>query len=77
MEELERSARVDCLLQVAMALFGIQCLYVTEDRAKEWKTTNTARKFKAVVPPARFVFELCQTLVSCCALLNCNFFFLF
>lgn len=63
MEELERSARVDCLLQVAMALFGIQCLYVTEDRAKEWKTTNTARKFKAVVPPARFVFELCQTLV--------------
>ena len=46
-----------------MALFGIQCLYVTEDRVKEWKTTNTARKFKAVVPPARFVFELCQTLV--------------
>ncbi|KAG0583882.1 hypothetical protein KC19_3G168800 [Ceratodon purpureus] len=46
-----------------MALFGIQCAYVTEERVKEWKSTNTARKVKVAVPAARFVFELCQTLV--------------
>ncbi|XP_024388621.1 THO complex subunit 2 isoform X2 [Physcomitrium patens] len=46
-----------------MALFGIQCSYVTEECLKEWKTTNTARKLKGAVSAARFVFELCQTLV--------------
>ena len=47
-----------------MALSAIQCLYVTEECVKEWKTTNAARKLKVEVVAARFVFELCQTVVS-------------
>lgn len=47
-----------------MALSSIQCLYLTEECVKEWKATNAARKLKVEVVAARFVFELCQTVVS-------------
>lgn len=64
----------NCFPFESMALFGIQCSYVTEECLKEWKTTNTARKLKGAVSAARFVFELCQTLVSYLSRWNCYCF---
>uniref|UniRef100_A0A2P2MC31 THO complex subunit 2 N-terminal domain-containing protein n=1 Tax=Rhizophora mucronata TaxID=61149 RepID=A0A2P2MC31_RHIMU len=46
-----------------MSLPPIECLYVTEDPLREWKAGNPSFRVAEPVPPLRFVFELCWTMV--------------
>ncbi|BBM99302.1 THO complex subunit 2 [Marchantia polymorpha subsp. ruderalis] len=46
-----------------MAVLALECKYVTEEYVKEWKSNNSARKLSIEVPPARFVYELCWTVI--------------
>lgn len=46
-----------------MALLSVECKYVTEDCIREWKTAGSNFKLQAPVPAARFIYELCWTMV--------------
>ncbi|XP_024534234.1 THO complex subunit 2 [Selaginella moellendorffii] len=46
-----------------MALIALNCKYVTSEHIREWKSTNAATKIHAAVPPDRFIYELCWTMV--------------
>ncbi|CAM6089899.1 unnamed protein product [Calypogeia fissa] len=47
-----------------MAVVALECKYVTEECMREWKSTNSARKLHVEVAPARFIYELCWTVVK-------------
>lgn len=46
-----------------MAVVALECKFVTEECIREWKSTNSARKLHIEVSPARFIYELCWTVV--------------
>ncbi|MED6155998.1 THO complex subunit 2 [Stylosanthes scabra] len=46
-----------------MSLPPIECIYVTEDCIREWKSGNPALKVSEPVPSLRFLYELCWTMV--------------
>ncbi|KAL2342397.1 hypothetical protein Fmac_003682 [Flemingia macrophylla] len=46
-----------------MSLPSIECVYVTEDCVREWKSGNPALKVSEPVPMLRFLSELCWTMV--------------
>ncbi|KAL8105802.1 THO complex subunit 2 isoform X3 [Apium graveolens] len=46
-----------------MSLPPVECVYVTEDCLKEWKTGNPSFKLTQSVPIVRFLYELCWSMV--------------
>nr|KYP61495.1 THO complex subunit 2 [Cajanus cajan] len=46
-----------------MSLPPIECVYVTEDYVREWRSGNPALKVSEPVPMLRFLYELCWTMV--------------
>eukprot|EP01018_Ginkgo_biloba_P036677 Gb_33812 [translate_table: standard] len=46
-----------------MALPSVEYKHVTEECVREWKTAGSTYKVQVPVPPARFIYELCWTLV--------------
>ncbi|XLS53180.1 hypothetical protein HN51_013857 [Arachis hypogaea] len=46
-----------------MSLPPIECIYVTEDCVREWKSGNPALRVSEPVPSLRFLYELCWTMV--------------
>ncbi|KAF7808544.1 THO complex subunit 2 [Senna tora] len=46
-----------------MSLPPVECIYVTDDCVREWKSGNPALKVSEPVPLLRFLYELCWTMV--------------
>ncbi|XP_057851341.2 THO complex subunit 2 isoform X2 [Cryptomeria japonica] len=48
-----------------MAVLPVECKYVTDDCIREWKSGGSGSivKLPVVVPPERFIYELCWTMV--------------
>lgn len=46
-----------------MSVPPVQCVYVTEDCVREWKTGNSSLKVSQPVPMLRFLYELAWTMV--------------
>lgn len=46
-----------------MSLPPIECIHVTDDCLREWKSGNPSFKVSGTVPMLRFLYELCSTLV--------------
>ncbi|KAL2615081.1 hypothetical protein AAZV13_08G044700 [Glycine max] len=46
-----------------MSLPPIECVYVTEECIREWRSGNPALKVSQPVPMLRFLYELCSTMV--------------
>ncbi|RDX96895.1 THO complex subunit 2, partial [Mucuna pruriens] len=46
-----------------MSLPPIECVYVTEECVREWRSGNLALKVSQPVPMLRFLYELCWTMV--------------
>ncbi|KAK7370058.1 hypothetical protein VNO80_12112 [Phaseolus coccineus] len=46
-----------------MSLPPIECVYVTEECVREWRSGNHALKVSQAVPMLRFLYELCWTMV--------------
>ncbi|KAJ4960752.1 hypothetical protein NE237_020662 [Protea cynaroides] len=46
-----------------MSLPSIECKYLTEECLREWKSGNSNFKVQIPVPVARFIYELCWTMV--------------
>lgn len=48
-----------------MAILPVECKYVTDDCIREWKSggSGSSVKLPVVVPPERFIYELCWTIV--------------
>ncbi|XP_028767157.1 THO complex subunit 2 isoform X1 [Neltuma alba] len=46
-----------------MALAPIECIYVTDDCVREWKSGNPSLRASEPVPLLRFLYELCWTMV--------------
>ncbi|KAK7398843.1 hypothetical protein VNO78_10016 [Psophocarpus tetragonolobus] len=46
-----------------MSLPSIECLYVTEECVREWRSGNPTLRVSQPVPMLRFLYELCSTMV--------------
>ncbi|WCJ33658.1 THO complex subunit 2 [Euphorbia peplus] len=57
------TSRVLLFFRNKMSLPSMECIYVTEEHLREWKTGNSSFRVPAPVPVLRFLYELCWTMV--------------